>query len=66
MPKMKTKKSLRLRVKVTGTGKLMRFESKRRPLLSHKSGKKLRQLRGAFEITNATAKTYKQLLSPGL
>ena len=65
MPKMKTKKSLVGRFKVSGRGKLMRYKSKRRHLLSHKSQKNLRQYRGSFVVKSGTAETYKNLLSPG-
>lgn len=66
MPKMKTKKSLSGRFKVTGSGKLVRFKSKRRHILSKKSPKKLRQLRKPAVVQSGTADTYLTNLSPGL
>lgn len=45
MPKMKTKKSVSKRFKVTGSGKVRRAKSGRRHLLSHKTSKRKRNLR---------------------
>ena len=59
---MKTKKALRLRVRKTGTGKLVRFKSGRRHLLSNKSGKFRRQARRPLVIANALAKKYASVM----
>jgi large subunit ribosomal protein L35 len=45
MPKLKTHKGLRRRVKVTATGKIKRCSTGIRHLMRHKSGKAARQLR---------------------
>ena len=66
VPKMKTKRALRGRVKVTGTGKLVRYRSGRRHLLVRKNAKKRRQLRGSTVIVSGPGKNYKTLLAPGL
>ncbi len=66
MPKMKTKKSISKRIKVTGTGKLMRFKAGRRHLLVRKNAKRRRQLRGAHVVQGKWAKTYMELISPSL
>ncbi|HET6427343.1 MAG TPA: 50S ribosomal protein L35 [Phycisphaerae bacterium] len=62
MPKMKTKKAVASRIKVTGRGKLR----KHRPLTSHlasrKSPKRLRKLRGERELTGGFAKQARKLL----
>ena len=46
MPKMKNHKGLLKRVRVTGRGKVKYNRSGKGHLLSHKSGKKRRHLRG--------------------
>ena len=66
MPKMKTKKSVAKRVKVTGTGKLMRYKAGRRHLLVRKNAKRRRQLRGPAQVQGKTAKTYLEVISPSL
>ena len=66
MPKMKTKKSISKRVKVTGTGKLMRYKAGRRHLLVRKNAKRRRQLRGAVLIHGKTAKNYAEAIAPSL
>lgn len=63
---MKTKRALRGRVKVTGTGKLVRFRAGRRHLLVRKDAKMRRQARRPVAITGGIAKNYLELLSPGL
>ncbi|HID32904.1 MAG TPA: 50S ribosomal protein L35 [bacterium (Candidatus Stahlbacteria)] len=45
MPKKKTKKSLAKRVKITGTGKIIRHKSGRSHLLSKKKKKRKRSLK---------------------
>ena len=63
---MKTKKSVAKRVKVTGTGKLMRYKAGRRHLLVRKNSKRRRQLRGPTLVVGKIAKNYLTLISPGL
>jgi large subunit ribosomal protein L35 len=45
MPKMKTHKGSKKRFRVTATGKLKRSQAGKKHLLSHKTGKRKRQLR---------------------
>ena len=66
MPKMKTKKSLKRRIKVTGTGKLMRHRGGRRHLLSGKSGNRRRRLRRPAPVPKGFVKAYRQLIAPSL
>lgn len=66
MPKMKTKKSLKRRIKVTGTGKLMHFREGRRHLMSGKRSKRRRKLRRPKEVPAHYYKQYMQMLSPSL
>jgi large subunit ribosomal protein L35 len=46
MPKMKTHKASKKRFRVTADGKLSRHKAGKKHLLSHKSGKRKRVLRG--------------------
>lgn len=62
MPKMKTRKSVTAKFKVTGTGKLKRQRSGRRHLLTHKSAKRKRQLRRPGLVDEGQLKTYKLLM----
>ena len=66
MPKMKTKKSLKRRIKVTGTGKLMHYREGRRHLMSGKRSKRRRKLRKDGEVPKHFYKQYMQMLSPSL
>ena len=65
MPKMKTHKGLKARVRVTKNGKVVRAKSGRRHLMSHMSGKQCRQLRQPTAITGKVAKTVIQKLAGG-
>ena len=62
MPKAKTHKGLKKRVKVTGTGKVLRHKAGKRHLLSHKSGKRIRQSRNAMLISKPEMRRIKTLL----
>ena len=62
MPKMKTNKSIRKRFRVTGTGKLKRRQAGKKHLLSHKTGKRKRQLRAPITDTRKIAKTYIRMM----
>jgi len=62
MPKMKTHKSIRKRFRVTATGKLKRRQAGKKHLLSHKTGKRKRQLRSQITETTKIAKTYVALM----
>ena len=55
MPKMKTCKAIAKRVKMTGTGKLMRHRQGKSHLLSTKNAKRRRYLNNATLITGAMA-----------
>lgn len=58
MPKMKTHKSARKRFRVTASGKLKRRQAGKKHLLSHKTGKRKRHLRGSVIETGKLAKKY--------
>ena len=62
MPKMKTHKSIRKRFRVTGTGKLKRRQAGKKHLLSHKTGKRKRQLREPTLETGKMGKKYRQAM----
>jgi large subunit ribosomal protein L35 len=62
VPKMKTRKSVTAKFKVTGTGKLKRQRSGRRHLLTHKTSKRKRQLRRPALVDEGQLKTYKLLM----
>jgi large subunit ribosomal protein L35 len=63
---MKTRKSLKRRIKVTGTGKLMHHREGRRHLMSGKRSKRRRKLRKAKLVPKHHYKHYMQMLSPSL
>ena len=58
MPKMKTHKASKKRFRVTATGKLKRAQAGKKHLLSHKTGKRKRQLREVVIDTNKLSKKY--------
>ena len=62
MPKMKTKKALMGRFKVTGTGKLVRSRPGKRHILNKKSPKRKRQLSKPALVDAGQLKTYKRLM----
>jgi large subunit ribosomal protein L35 len=62
MPKMKTKKSIAKRVKVTGTGKLMHRSKGNNHLKSAKSAAQLRRLALGKQLTGKDEKNFKKLL----
>lgn len=64
-PKLKTKKALAKRLKVTKNGKIKRQKAGRGHLMSHKSGKRRRHLRKPGLVEGRQAKTYLELLRPG-
>lgn len=59
---MKTRKSVAKKVKVTGTGKLLRRRGGKRHLATGKPAKRKRQLRRAGLISESYLKTYKRLV----
>ena len=62
MPKIKTKKAVAKRFKVTGTNKLMRTKPGRRHLLTKKTTKRKRNLRKKTLVDKAQLKTYSRLM----
>ncbi|MCK4231378.1 50S ribosomal protein L35 [candidate division WOR-3 bacterium] len=62
MPKMKTKRSLAKRVKVTGRGKLKRYKSGHSHLLESKSKPRKRKLRQSTIIEGRNERRMKRLL----
>jgi large subunit ribosomal protein L35 len=60
--KMKTHKGLKKRVKITGTGKVMRHKCNGSHLLSNKSSKRLRAIKATSIVTGAKAKLIRTLL----
>ncbi|MFO0944954.1 MAG: 50S ribosomal protein L35 [Planctomycetota bacterium] len=56
MPKMKSKKCLTKRFKVTGTGKVMRPKGNKSHRMVSFTGKRVRQLRGKWQVTGKVAK----------
>ena len=64
-PKLKTKKGLAKRLRLTKHGKVKRQNAGRGHLMSHKSGKRRRHLRKPGLAVGKVAKTYRDLLAPG-
>ncbi|MDI9541236.1 MAG: 50S ribosomal protein L35 [Bacillota bacterium] len=62
MPKMKTKRGLAKRVKVTGTGKLKRGRAYTSHLAPRKTQKQKRQLRKAALVSKSDYKRIKLLI----
>jgi len=62
MPKMKTRKSVAKRIKVTGTGKLMRRKTGRGHLLSTKNSRQLRNGRKATTLSKSFERQARRLL----
>jgi large subunit ribosomal protein L35 len=59
---MKTRKAVACRFRVTATGKLKASRPGKRHLLTHKSGKRKRQLRRPDLLDSTHLKTYKRLM----
>ena len=62
MPKQKTHSGTKKRVKVTGSGKLLREKAGKRHLLERKPSKLTRRLTGTTEVAPSDAKKMKKLL----
>ena len=62
MPKQKTHSGAKKRIKVTGSGKLLREKAGKRHLLEHKSSKLTRRLTGTTEVSKADTGKMKKLL----
>jgi large subunit ribosomal protein L35 len=63
--KMKTKKSISKRIKITGTGKIMHYSKGNNHLKSPKSAAQLRRLAKPRQITGKLEKNFKKLLPYG-
>ncbi len=62
MPKQKTHSGAKKRIKVTGSGKLMREQAGKRHLLERKSSKLTRRLTGTVEVAKSDTGKMKKLL----
>ena len=62
MPKLKTVKGVKARLKVTGRGKLLGFRPGRRHLLGGKRSKIKRQLRRPQTVSRAEERTIRSLM----
>jgi large subunit ribosomal protein L35 len=62
VPKMKTKKAVAARFKLTATGKLKRARPGNRHILTKKSPKSKRQARTAAYVDDGHLKTYKRVM----
>lgn len=62
MPKMKTRKIVAKRFKITGTGKIMRRKQNSRHLRVNKSKKAIRNYRVPVEVKGKMAKKIKRML----
>lgn len=65
MRKLKTNKGARKRLKLTKNGKLMRYKPGRRHILTSKTSKRKRKMRGCMEVLGMDAKITKKLLPYG-
>jgi large subunit ribosomal protein L35 len=63
--KLKTNRSAAKRLKVTGSGKIMRRKGWKRHLLSSKNATRKRRLSGAFEVDQDNAKNIQRMLPYG-
>ncbi len=63
MPKQKTHSGLKKRIKISGTGKLMRGQAYKGHLAGSKSTKQNRQLRGETSVHPSDEKRIKSLIS---
>ncbi|GAA2034184.1 50S ribosomal protein L35 [Pseudokineococcus marinus] len=62
MPKNKTHSGAKKRLRLTGTGKVMRERAGRRHLFEGKSSRVTRRLAGDAQVSGADAKTARRLL----
>lgn len=62
MPKMKTKKAVTARFKLTGTGKLKRTRPGKRHILTKKTSKRKRHLSSPALVDDSQLKMYKRLM----
>lgn len=64
--KLKTNRSAAKRLKVTGTGKVMRRKGWKGHLLSGKNATRKRRLSGSIEITKDNKENFQQMIPYGL
>lgn len=62
MPKMKTRKAVKARFRVTGTGKLKRMRPGRRHMLTKKSSKRKHSLAKSRLVDEGQVKMYKNMM----
>lgn len=62
MPKMKTRKAVKSRFKVTGKGKLVRRHPGHRHILTKKSSKRKRKMRKDVLVDKGQTKMYARLM----
>lgn len=62
MPKMKRHSGMSKRVKISGSGKIIRQRANRRHYLEHKPSTLTRRLAGTVEMSKADAKRVKKML----
>jgi len=65
VPKMKTKKAVQSRFRVTGTGKLKRSRCGLRHILTKKTPKRKRQLSKPALVAEGWVKKYKRFMGEG-
>lgn len=65
MPKLKTKKSVKKRLKITKNGKVKMNRAGRRHLMACKNGKRKRHIRKQCLLQGGIAETMADLLRPG-
>ncbi|MFP4106562.1 MAG: 50S ribosomal protein L35 [Phycisphaerae bacterium] len=65
MPKMKTNKSVRKRIKITATGKMLRKASGTGHLRSRKTPKRLRSFRKARTVSKGFQRQARRMLGIG-
>jgi large subunit ribosomal protein L35 len=63
MPKQKSKRALRKRVRFTGTGKLRRYRAYKRHILTSKHAKRKRKLRKPALVSHADRRLKRLLLA---
>ncbi len=62
MPKMKTHSGMKKRIKVSGSGKLLRQKANRRHYLEYKPTTRTRRLDGTTEVSKADRKRARKML----
>ena len=62
MPKNKTHSGIKKRIKVSGTGKLLRQKAGTRHLLEHKSSEVTRRLAGTVEVAHVDGPRVRRML----